>query len=139
MPIPESIGYEQMVYFHPFVRDFLFGDGSGLREDRPTPTLPPPHLFGMPYSPFIVGSRRLEMNLDIRRIDDAVLALLHLGIHDEGRVWKGHDWAALNRLHQAGFISDPVSKAKSGVLTEEGRIESERLLQLLFGLQTSRE
>jgi hypothetical protein len=27
--------YEEIVYFHPFVRDFLFGDGRAVQEDRP--------------------------------------------------------------------------------------------------------
>ncbi len=73
------------------------------------------------------------MNLDTDRIDEAVLALLRLGLHDEHRAWKSHDWDALARLHQAGFIADPVGKAKSVVLTPEGLAESERLLQALFG------
>ena len=34
---------------------------------------------------------------DSDKIDEAVLALLLLGRHDEMRVWKGHDWDALDR------------------------------------------
>jgi hypothetical protein len=45
---------------------------------------------------------------------------------------KGLDWEALNRLHAKGFISNPVSKAKSVRLTEEGLRESERLFMQLF-------
>jgi hypothetical protein len=73
------------------------------------------------------------MELDEDRIDDAVLALLQLGRHDGVRVWKGFDWAAMNRLHAKGWISDPVSKAKSVVLTDDGLREGARLLALLFG------
>lgn len=73
------------------------------------------------------------MNLDTERIDDAVLALLLLGLHDEQRAWKSFDWDALNRLHAKGWISDPVGKAKSVVFTPEGRQRSEQLLQDLFG------
>ena len=40
--------------------------------------------------------------IDPDKIDEAVLALLLLGRHDEMRVWKGHDWKALDRLHQKG-------------------------------------
>jgi hypothetical protein len=29
------------------------------------------------------------MTIDNDRIDDAVLALLHLGLHDKYRAWKG--------------------------------------------------
>lgn len=73
------------------------------------------------------------MTLDTDRIDRAVLALLHLGLHDGARAWKSFDWDALGRLHQAGFIGDPVGKAKSVVSTDEGLRESERLLHSLFG------
>jgi hypothetical protein len=38
----------------------------------------------------------------------------------------------MNRLHDKGFISDPVGKAKSVVLTEAGLRESERLFKKLF-------
>ena len=31
------------------------------------------------------------MDIDTDRIDDAVLALLWLGLHDNGRVWKSFD------------------------------------------------
>src|SRR5262249_35471379 len=35
-------------------------------------------------------------------------------------VWKSFDWAAMERLHEKGLISDPVGRAKSVVLTDEG-------------------
>ena len=73
------------------------------------------------------------MKLDAEKIDRAVLALLYLGLHDDQRAWKGFDWDAMNRLHEKGFISDPVGKAKSVVFTEEGLAEAERLLEELFG------
>ena len=57
---------------------------------------------------------------DEDKIDEAVLALLYLGLHDVneygGRAWKGFDWSAMNRLHAKGLISDPRSAAKSVVL-----------------------
>jgi hypothetical protein len=65
------------------------------------------------------------------KIDDAVLALLHLTSFTEGkgkfaftRAWKGQDWEAMNRLHEKGFISDPKKKAKSVMVTEKGRMRS---------------
>ncbi|HLF98139.1 MAG TPA: DUF6429 family protein [Methylococcaceae bacterium] len=73
------------------------------------------------------------MNLNTDRIDQAVLALLHLGLHDENRAWKSFDWDAMERLHERGYIGNPVGKAKSVVFTEEGLRESERLLEALFG------
>lgn len=72
------------------------------------------------------------MDIDTDRVDQAVLALLYLGLHDHGRAWKGFDWEAMGRLHAKGFISDPVGKAKSVVFTEEGLREAERLFQELF-------
>jgi hypothetical protein len=74
------------------------------------------------------------MKLEYEKIDRAVLALLYLGLHDGERAWKGFDWDARNRLHEKGYISDPVGKAKSVVFTEEGLAESERLLDELFGV-----
>ena len=50
------------------------------------------------------------MDLDTDKIDDAVLALLVLGLHGEGRAWKGFDWDALDRLHSKGYISDPKAR-----------------------------
>jgi uncharacterized protein DUF6429 len=70
--------------------------------------------------------------IDTDKIDEAVLALLHLTLHDGVRAWKGHDWDALDRLHRKGMIDNPISKAKSVVLTEEGLAESERLFRKLF-------
>src|SRR3954454_16507101 len=60
------------------------------------------------------------MEIDTDRIDQAVLALLYLGLHDRWRAWKGFDWDALDRLHEKGMISNPASKAKSVVFTEVG-------------------
>jgi hypothetical protein len=73
------------------------------------------------------------MELDTAKIDDAVLALLVLGQHEEVRAWKGFDWDALGRLHEAGYISDPRGKAKSVVFTRQGLERAERLLEELFG------
>jgi hypothetical protein len=72
------------------------------------------------------------LKLDTDRIDQAVLALLSLGLHDGTRVWKSFDWDAMARLHEKGYISDPHGKTKSVVFTEQGLKESERLLGNLF-------
>jgi hypothetical protein len=72
------------------------------------------------------------MALDTDRIDDAVLALLYLGLHDEWRAWKGFDWDAMNRLHEKGMITDPVGKAKSVVFTDEGLRRSQELFEAMF-------
>lgn len=76
------------------------------------------------------------MRLDEQKIDRAILALLYLGLHDDNRAWKGFDWDSMNRLHERGYISDPVGKAKSVAFTENGLKESERLLIELFGAES---
>ncbi len=72
------------------------------------------------------------MDIDTDKIDEAVLALLFLTLHEGDRAWKGHDWDAMERLHKKGLISNPVGRAKSVALTEEGLRESERLFKKLF-------
>ncbi len=72
------------------------------------------------------------MELDTKKIDDAVLALLYLGLHDGARAWKGFDWDAMDRLHQKGYISNPRGKVKSVVFTEDGLERAKRLLEKLF-------
>jgi len=72
------------------------------------------------------------MEIDRDKIDEAVLALMWLTLHDERRAWKGFDWDALERLHARGLIADPVNKAKSVILTDEGLRQSEELFQALF-------
>ena len=76
------------------------------------------------------------MDIDTDKTDEAVLALLYLTLHDGVRAWKGHDWDALDRLYQKGMIDNPVGKAKSVVLTDEGLAKSERLFRNLFERST---
>jgi len=76
------------------------------------------------------------MDIDMDKIDEAVLALLYLTLHDGVRAWKGHDWDALDRLYRKGMIENPVGKAKSVVLTDEGLAKSERLFRNLFERST---
>jgi hypothetical protein len=75
----------------------------------------------------------MEYNKD--RVDEMVLALLYLTMSDEKpgfRAWKGHDWEALDRLHAKGYISDPKSKAKSVVVSEEGAQRAQQLFKKHF-------
>jgi hypothetical protein len=72
------------------------------------------------------------MAVDDERIDEAVLGLLWLTLHDERWAWKGFDWEVLGRLHAKGLIADPVGRAKSVVLTDEGLRQSETLFRALF-------
>jgi len=75
------------------------------------------------------------MEYDTTKLDEVVLALLHFNAHtDHGvtRAWKGFDWDTLDRLHAQGFISNPKSKAKSVVLSEEGARRAEELFRRYF-------
>ena len=79
-----------------------------------------------------------EPEIDTDRIDEAVLALMYLTLHDidelDGfaRAWKGFEWETLARLHAKNFIENPVGKAKSVVLTPEGVQHSRALFRRLF-------
>jgi hypothetical protein len=71
------------------------------------------------------------MKFDQSKIDEMVMALLYISNFQDGRVWKGYDWSILERLYEKGLITDPVGKAKSFFLTDEGMKLGEKLaLQL---------
>jgi len=74
----------------------------------------------------------VAVKLNEQKVDESVLAVLWLTLHDEYRVWKTVDWETMDRLHQRGFISNPASRGKSVVLTEEGLAEAERFARKLF-------
>ncbi len=73
-----------------------------------------------------------ETQIDEDKIDDAALALMYLTLHDHCRAWKQIDWDITNRLHDKGLIDNPIGKAKSVVLTEEGLKQAELLFEKLF-------
>lgn len=73
-----------------------------------------------------------NFDIDEDKVDDAVLALMWLTLHDGFRAWKSFDWDATDRLHQKGLIENPAGKAKSVVLTEQGVRQAELLCRKLF-------
>ena len=78
------------------------------------------------------------MRYDKDKVDEMVLALMWLVMHGDGdavRAWKGFDWDTLDRLHERGFISDPKSKAKSVVLSNQAVELSEALFKKHFGIK----
>ena len=80
------------------------------------------------------------MNYDTDKIDEYTLALLYLVVSDrhEGfgaRAWKGFDWDTMNRLHEKGYISNPIGKAKSVGMTEEGFLKAKELFERHFTKQ----
>lgn len=78
----------------------------------------------------------IEMEYDQEKVDQAVLGLLYLNFFEDepaSRAWKSLPWEAMGRLHEKGYISDPKSKAKSVVMTEEGKAAAEAAFSDLFG------
>ena len=76
------------------------------------------------------------MEFDKEKVDDMTLALMYLTTFNDRtglRTWKGYDWDTLDRLCEKGYISDPKSKARSVVITEEGAKLSEELFEKSFG------
>jgi hypothetical protein len=81
------------------------------------------------------GKEVSKVKYDEKRVDEAVLALMHLTTFRDAsgyRTWKGHDWEVLNRLHEKGFIANPKSKTRSVDLTDEGQKTSEDLFRRQF-------
>jgi hypothetical protein len=77
----------------------------------------------------------MEYNKD--KVDEMALALMYLTTFKDEfgmRVWKGLDWAVLDRLHEKGYISNPKSKAKSVGLSEEAAKQSEDLFKKHFSV-----
>jgi hypothetical protein len=72
------------------------------------------------------------MELNQQKVEEAVLAVLWLTLHDETVAWKTINWGTMDELHQKGFISNPACRAKSVVFTEEGLAEAELAARKLF-------
>jgi hypothetical protein len=79
------------------------------------------------------------MEYDDKLIEDAVLALLAAFSSDSGNTWKGFDFEIMSRLHEHGFISDPVNRNKSVWLTQEGLERGRQIADRLFGVKTQGE
>jgi hypothetical protein len=83
------------------------------------------------------------MKYDKDKVDEYTLALLYLVTHEVhermgARAWKGFDWDTMNRLHEKGYISNPIGKAKSVAMNEEGYKNAQALFVKHFvkkGLQ----
>ena len=72
------------------------------------------------------------MEFDERKIDEAVLALLYLTLHDGNHAWKTIDFATLDRLQVQRFLFGTVTRAKSVVFTEKGLRAAEQLAAKQF-------
>ena len=76
---------------------------------------------------------RFPEGIDSDKLAEAALAILSLTLHDDGRVWKGFDWGLDGPPLRKAWITDPQSKAKSVVLTEEGERLAREFLHTHFG------
>ena len=79
----------------------------------------------------------MEKEWDNERIAEDVLRLLFLTSFKDGkdhpwRAWKGHDWDAMNVLHEKGYISNPKKVSKSVILSEEGYQKAKQLAEARY-------
>ena len=75
------------------------------------------------------------MEIDNEKVEEMTLALLYLTTFKDRtglRAWKSHSWQVMDRPHESGYIYDPVSKAKSVMLTDEGAERSKHLFEKHF-------
>ena len=72
------------------------------------------------------------MATDTKKIDDAVLALLYLTLHDQSHASKGFAPEALSRLHESGMIEDMDDSSDSIELTPDGLQRAKTLFNSMF-------
>ena len=75
------------------------------------------------------------MDIDEEKLEQTVLALLYLNTIDDKfgkRAWKGFPWSVMDELHMKGYISNPATKNKSVVLSDEGAQLSKELFEKFF-------
>jgi len=76
------------------------------------------------------------MEYDEKKVDEIMLALMYIGFHENDRVWKTFDWNSLNRLFEKELISNPINKAKSVLLTVEGKNKAQEFFEKYLGVNT---
>jgi len=77
-----------------------------------------------------------ERDLDWDKLAECALGILWLNLHEDVRVWKSMPWEITDILYEKGWISDPKSKAKSVVLTEDGERLAQEFLEKHFGCRS---
>ena len=74
---------------------------------------------------------------DKEKLAEVALAILWLGAHDDRgmtRVWKQMDWDLTDLLYEKGWITDPKTKAKSVLLTDDGEKLADTFLRQHFSI-----
>ena len=77
------------------------------------------------------------MATDTKKIDEAVLALLYLTLHDRSHASTNGAPAVLRRLHTSGMVEDPSASWDSVELTDEGLQRSKTLFHAMFAAPTA--
>ena len=79
----------------------------------------------------------IPSDADKEKLAEVALAILWLEAHGDRnmtRVWKQMDWDLTDLLYENGWITDPKTKAKSVMLTEDGERLAEELFQKHFSV-----
>jgi len=79
----------------------------------------------------------LPTDADKEKLAEVALAILWLGAHDDRgmtRVWKQMDWDLTDLLYEKGWITDPKTKAKSVLLTDDGEKLADTFLRQHFSI-----
>ena len=66
------------------------------------------------------------MDVDAEKLEQEVLALLHLNTIDEKsgkRAWKALPWSVMDQLHDKGYISDPATPGRRTLI--QSRVKDE--------------
>lgn len=82
-----------------------------------------------------------KFEYDKNKVDELALALLHLSTFEGElglKVWKNLDLGILTRLYEKGFISNPITSARSVAISKEAAKESERLFRKHFAIKTEK-
>src|SRR5262245_20711929 len=81
----------------------------------------------------------LAMEIDTDRIDDAILALIYLTLHDDLQSRKGFDVDALGRLHDRGVIENPAGSLESVNFTPDGLARAKTLFESMFARRSAEQ
>ena len=79
------------------------------------------------------SSPRPSVKYDESKIDEVVLALLGAWEFESARAWKRIDFAVIERLYAAGYITNPRGKHESAYLSDAGLALAKELAKKHFG------
>lgn len=82
----------------------------------------------------------LPEKFDQEKLAEIGLAMLCLTAGQDRsctRAWKSMDWDVMALMHERGWIGNPVGKAKSVVISEEGIKKAEEFQKKYFGWESA--